>query len=92
VKTNELGQDRRSALGLARRRRLSIGRTSVRRILSSSSAWRSGGSRGELALRARRRSAKGAELELDIDARGWPAIAAVAVLAAALVLVLRWLQ
>ena len=38
-------------------------------------------------------TAKGAELELDVDARGWPAIAtALAVLAAALVLVRRWLQ
>ena len=40
----------------------------------------------KLLLRARR-SAKGAELYLD--ARGWPAIVAVAVLAAAIVLV-RW--
>jgi hypothetical protein len=31
----------------------------------------------KLALRARRRSGKGVELELDVDARCWPAIAAV---------------
>jgi hypothetical protein len=34
-------------------------------------------SSSNLALRARRRSAKGVELELDVDARGWPAVAAV---------------
>lgn len=36
-----------------------------------------------LSVRARRRNSKGAELAVDVAARGWPAIATVAVLAAA---------
>lgn len=48
----------------------------------------------QLSLRARRRSATGAELVVDVDARGGPAIAAVALLllAAAVVVLLRWLS
>jgi hypothetical protein len=36
----------------------------------------------KLSLHARKRSAKGAEVAVDIDARGWPAIATVAFLVA----------
>jgi hypothetical protein len=36
-------------------------------------------------VRARRRNAKGAVLAVDVAARGWPAIAGVMVLAAAVV-------
>lgn len=43
-----------------------------------------------ISLRARRRSAQGAELAVNVDARGGPAIAAVALLAAAAVVVLLW--
>ena len=44
-----------------------------------------------LSLRARRRNPDGAELAVDVAARGGPAIAGVALLALVVAYVLRWL-
>ena len=45
-----------------------------------------------LSLRARRRNPDGAELAVDVAARGWPAIAVVALLAPVVgYVLLRWL-
>jgi hypothetical protein len=49
----------------------------------------------KLSLRAHRRSAKGAEFAVDVDAHGWPAIVTVAVLTTAVILALllwSWFQ
>jgi len=46
-----------------------------------------------LSLRARRRNPDGAELAVDVAARGWPAIAGVVLLALVVgLMLLRWLR